>query len=49
MIKNKLLKEGISNYGYHPCEITPGLRKNYAIPVTFFLTVNEFGVKYVGK
>ena len=47
-LKN-LITERLSKHVYFPCEITPVIWKHYTITVTFFLTVNDFGVKYVGK
>ena len=49
MISTKLPTEGLTNHGYHPCEITPVLYKYDTIPVTFLLTADDFGVKYLGK
>ena len=49
MIENKLLTYRLLKYGCHPCEITHGLWKHDTIPVTALLTVDDFGVKYVGK
>ena len=45
----KLLTERIAKHRYRTCEITPGLWNNDTNPVTFFLMVDKFGVKYVGK
>ena len=49
IISNKLLTERLTNYVYCPCELTPCLWKHGAIPVTFSLTVNDYGDKNVGK
>ena len=49
MITNKIITKRPKNNGYHPCELTPVLQKHEMIPVIFFLTVNNFGVKYVVK
>ena len=49
IISNKQITESLENNRHWPCEITPGLWKHDAIPVIFWLTVNNFGVKYVGK
>ena len=49
MIANKLLTDRLAKHGYRPCERTSGLWNNGTIMVTFFLTVNDIGIKYVGK
>ena len=49
MIENKLLVERLSNHWYWPHDLTLGLWKHDVIPVTYFLTVDDFGVKYVEK
>ena len=49
MIANKILIERLPNHVYRPCEITPGLWNHNTNPVIFCLTVDDFGVKYVGK
>ena len=49
IITNNISTEGLTKHIYCQCEIKPGLWKNDMIPFTFFLTVREVGVKYVGK
>ena len=49
MISKEKLTERIAKHGYRPCELTPSLWKHDTIPVTFFLTVDNFGMKYVGN
>ena len=44
-----ILAEKLSRHRYHPSELIPGLSKHYKNTVKFCLTVNDFGVKYVGK
>ena len=49
IISNNLLIERLSKHGYHSYDLTPDLWKYDMNPVTFYLTVYEFSVKYVGK
>ena len=49
MISNKLLIERLAKHIHCPCEIKPGTWLTGTNPVTFFLMVDDFGVKYVGK
>ena len=49
IITNKILTEGLTKHGYCRCEIKTGLWKNDMILFTFFFTVHDVGVKYVGK
>ena len=49
MIANKIIIEIFAKHGYRTCELTPGLWKHDTNPVIFCITVNDFGVKYVGK
>ena len=43
------LVQHLRPYGYTPCNRTAGLWRHKTRPVTFCLTVDDFGVKYVGK
>ena len=43
------LIEHLKPFGYAPCKRTPGLWTHEWRPITFSLTVDDFGVKYVGK
>jgi hypothetical protein len=36
-------------YGYSQSKTTPGLWKHNSCPIVFSLTLNNFGVKYIGK
>ena len=44
----KLFTARLAKHVQHPCDITPGLWKNDKNVVIFCLTVNDFGIKYVG-
>jgi hypothetical protein len=39
----------LRKYGYNEVKHTPGLSKHETKPIWFTLTVDNFGVKYVGK
>jgi hypothetical protein len=39
----------LNTFGYYATANTPGLLCHCSHPVTFFLVVNDFGVKQVGK
>ena len=41
--------DNLAPYAYHPCQFTPGLWRHETQPVTFFLTVDNFGINYVGE
>jgi hypothetical protein len=43
------LVKHLATYDYHPAQHTPGLLRHTTRPVTFVLTVDDFGVKYVGQ
>ena len=49
IIAQKLRMDIITKHVHRPCDITYSLWNHEEIPVTFFLTVNDFCVKYVGK
>jgi hypothetical protein len=49
VLANKLLKERLLKFGYSEVDHTPGLFKHETRPVWFTLTVDDFGVKYVGR
>ena len=49
ILANKLLQQRLRPVGYYEVAHTPGLWKHVSHPVHFTLTVNNFGVKYVGK
>ena len=43
------LVQHLEPYGYYPCKRTAGLWRHKTRTTTFCLTVDDFGVKYVGK
>jgi hypothetical protein len=49
ILANKLLKERLAKDGYFELPHTPGLFKHETRPVWFTLTVDDFGIKYIGK
>jgi hypothetical protein len=49
IIAQQLLKKCLKAHGYHQSTITPGLWKHDTQPISFFLIVDNFGVKYVGE
>ena len=48
-LSNKLLKERLEEHGYAEADHTPILFKHENRPIWFTLTVDDFGVKYIGK
>ena len=48
-LANKLLKERLEEHGYTEVDHTPGLFKHENRPIWFTLTVDDFGVKYIGE
>ena len=49
ILANKLLKERLALDGYTEQQHTPGLFKHNKRPVWFNLTVDDFGIKYIGE
>ena len=49
VLANKLLKERLLKHGYSEVDHIHGLFKHKNWPVWFTLTVDDFGVKYIGK
>ena len=49
ILANKLLRQRLRPAGYYEVAHTPGLWKHVTRPLQFTLTVDDFGVKYVGK
>ncbi len=49
ILANKLLRQRLRPHGYYEVAHTPGLWKHIDKPVQFTLTVDDFGVKYVGR
>ena len=45
-IENDRLTSHLDNFGYFPTRILPGIQKHKYQPITFFLAVDNFGVKY---
>ena len=48
ILANQLLRKRLRPHGYYEVAHTPGLWKHVTRPVQFTLTVDDFGVKYVG-
>jgi hypothetical protein len=49
IIANKRLVKHLATHGYMPVANTAGLFKHVSRPITFCLTVDDFGIKYVDK
>ena len=49
LLANELLEKRLNKHGYHQSKIVPGLWKHQTRPIQFALTVDDFGVKYIGK
>ena len=49
ILANKLLKERLAKDSYFELPHTPGLFKHETRPVWFTLTVDDFGIKHIGK
>lgn len=49
IIANVRLVAHLKQFGYYPCQHTPGLFQHDTRPVTFCLVVDDFGIKYVGE
>ena len=49
ILANKLLKERLKVHDYSEVPHTPGLFTQQTRPIWFTLTVDNFGVKYIGK
>ena len=48
-IENYRLTSHLSNFGYLPTRLMPGLWKHKSLPITFYLVMDDFRVKYVGE
>ena len=48
-LENDLLRTHIEKEGYYKAATTPGLWCHKWSPIKFFLLVDDFGIKYVGK
>ena len=49
IIAQQLLEERLSKHGYHQSATTPGFWTHKWRPISFWLIVNDFGVKCVGR
>ena len=49
ILANQLLRQRLRPHGYYEVPHTPGLWKHTMRPIQFTLTVDDFGVKYVGR
>ena len=49
LLANELLEKRLNKHGYVQSKFVPGLWKHKTRPIQFCLTVDDFGVKYVGK
>ena len=49
MLANKQLRKNLAPEGYYEVPHTPGLWKHTSRPITFFLVIDDFGIKYEGK
>ncbi len=47
-LANELLGKGLNQHGYFQSKYVPGLWCHQNCPIQFVLTVDNFGVKYVG-
>ena len=48
-VANKLLRDRLKMHDYIEADHTPGLFKHLTQSVWFTLTVDDFGIKYIGK
>jgi hypothetical protein len=49
LLANELLEKRLNEHGYRQSKFVPGLWKHDTRPIQFVLTVDDFGVKYVGQ
>jgi hypothetical protein len=49
LLANQLLQTRLAPFGYYPACHTPGLWMHKTLPVAFYLVMDDFTVKYVGK
>ena len=49
ILANQLLRQRLRPHGYYEVPHTPGLWKHTTRPTQFTLTVDDFGVKYIGQ
>ena len=48
-ITNDRIKAHLPHFGCAPVPRTDALRKHTTEPITFYLVIDDFGVKYIGK
>ena len=49
LLTNVLLEQRLNQHGYYQSKFVPGLWQHESQPIQFVLTVNDFGVKYIGR
>jgi hypothetical protein len=49
LLSNQLLQKRLPPFGYYPSHHTPGLWIHKTRPISFYLIVDDFTVKYVSK
>ena len=49
ILAQDLLEQRLNKHGYHQSPITPGLWQHDYWPISFTLSVDNFGIKYVGR
>jgi hypothetical protein len=49
LLANQLLQKRLTPFGYYPARHTPGLWLHKTGLISFYLIVDDFAVKYVGK
>ena len=49
LLANELLEKRLNKHGYFQSKLVPGLWSHKTRPIQFALTVDDFGVKYIGK
>eukprot|EP00804_Cyclotella_cryptica_P020074 CCRYP_014880-RH/>CCRYP_014880-RH protein AED:0.12 eAED:0.12 QI:0/-1/0/1/-1/1/1/0/1096 len=49
LLANQLLETRLNQHGYFQSKLVPGLWRHTSRPIQFVLTVDDFGVKYVGR
>eukprot|EP00804_Cyclotella_cryptica_P013847 CCRYP_018164-RA/>CCRYP_018164-RA protein AED:0.27 eAED:0.27 QI:0/0/0/1/0/0.5/2/0/542 len=49
LLANELFERSLNQHGYFQSKYVPGLWRHQTRPIQFVLTVDDFGVKYVGR
>ena len=49
VLANELLEKRLNKHGYYQSKLVPGLWNHETRPITFTLTVDDFGIKYTRK